>query len=84
VRPRHVGVDFARRELVLVSPGPRSSTGYGVRVLAVVERRRSILVRVRETTPSLGQPVQARVTYPYRLISIRRVGKPVRIDWQGH
>jgi hypothetical protein len=69
---------------VLISPGPRSSTGYGVEVLSVSEQRRSILVRARELTPSLGDPVQARVTYPYRLIELPRSRKPVGIDWQGH
>jgi hypothetical protein len=83
VRPRRADVDFARRKLVLVSPGPRSSTGYGVEVLGVVERRRSVLVRVRETSPRLGQPVEARVTYPYRLIAIPRTATPTRIDWEG-
>jgi hypothetical protein len=82
--PRPARVDFARDALLLISPGPRSSTGYGVRVLSVSERRRSILVRVRETTPRLGQSVRARVTYPYRLIEIPRTGKSVAIDWEGH
>ncbi len=81
--PRGGGFDFHDRELVLVSPGPRSSSGYGVRVLSVVERRRSLLVRVRELTPSLGEPVQARVTYPFRLLAIPRTDKPVHIAWQG-
>ena len=71
-------------EYVLLSPGPRSSTGYGVRVVSVTEQRRRILLRVRETTPRLGQRVQARVTYPYRLIEIPRTRKHVIVDWLGH
>jgi hypothetical protein len=72
------------RERVLVSPGPRSSTGYGVRVVSVTERRRQIMLRVRELTPHLGQRVQARVTYPYVLIEIPRTRKHVAVDWLGH
>jgi hypothetical protein len=72
------------RERILVSPGPRSSTGYGVRVVRVVEQRRQILLEVRELTPRLGQRVQARVTYPYKLIEIPRTRKHVALHWLGH
>jgi hypothetical protein len=72
------------RERVLVSPGPRSSTGYAVEVVSVVEQRSRILLAVRETTPRLGQRVVVRVTYPYALIEIPRTRKHVAIDWIGH
>jgi hypothetical protein len=72
------------RERILVSPGPRSSTGYGVEVVQVVERRRQILLEVHELTPRLGQRVQARVTYPYKLIEIPRTRKHVSLHWLGH
>ena len=72
------------REYVLISPGPRSSTGYRVEVVSVTEQRKRILLRVRELTPSLGQRVVARVTYPYRLIEIPRTRKHVAVDWLGH
>ena len=72
------------RERVLVSPGPRSSSGYRVRVVSVTEQRRRILLRVRELTPHLGSRFQARVTYPYVLIEIPRTRKHVALDWLGH
>jgi hypothetical protein len=72
------------RERILVSPGPRSSTGYGVQVVRVVEQRRQILLEVRELTPRLGQRVQARVTYPYTLVEIPRTRKHVALHWLGH
>ncbi len=72
------------RERVLVSPGPRSSTGYRVQVVSVTEQRRQILLRVRERAPHLGERVQAKVTYPYVLIEIRRTRKHVAVDWLGH
>jgi hypothetical protein len=75
-------VDFSSRELLLVSPGPRSSTGYSVEVLSVRERGGKITVRVREKTPALGDNVQPGVTYPYRLISLP-AGKDVYVDWVG-
>jgi hypothetical protein len=71
------------RMTVIVSPGPRSSTGYGVRVLSVTEERRRILVRVREIAPRLGQKVRPVVTYPYVYIVIPLSRKRVQVSWEG-
>jgi hypothetical protein len=76
-------IDFRRREAVLVASGPRSSTGYSLDVLRVTEERSRIVVEIRERTPHLGDPVRAVVTYPFRLITLPRSDKPVKIDWQG-
>ena len=76
-------VDWGRDEVVVVSLGPRSSTGYSLEVRRVVERRRGIDVYLRERTPSLGEPVQPMVTYPYRALAIRRSDKPVSVKLQG-
>ena len=75
-------VDFARRQVLLVSPGPRSSTGYEVHVLTVRERGGDITVRVRERTPTLQDRVEARVTHPYRLLSLPG-DQEVTVDWVG-
>jgi hypothetical protein len=75
-------VDFSRQQLLLVSPGPRSSTGYGVDVLSVREHDNKITVRIRERAPKLGEHVEARVTYPYRLLSLP-AGDDVYVDWVG-
>ena len=75
--------DFGRDRLILVAAGPRSSTGYGVEILRVTGFRSTVRVRVRETTPSLGQQVGARLTSPYRLITIPATSKRVYVQWQG-
>ena len=75
-------VDFSKRQLLLVSTGPRSSTGYSIVILGVEEQDGSITVRVREATPELEDRVEARVTYPYRLLSLP-AGKEVFVDWLG-
>lgn len=75
-------VNFVKRQLLLVSTGPRSSTGYSIEVLGAEERDGKITVRVRETTPELGDPVEARVTYPYRLLSLP-ADRDVYVDWLG-
>jgi protease stability complex PrcB-like protein len=76
-------IDFSRDEAVLVGSGPRSSTGYDLRVVRVEERGDTVDVRVRERTPSLGEPTEARITYPYRLIVFKRIDKPVHVIWEG-
>jgi PrcB C-terminal len=76
-------VDFEEREVYLVAAGPRSSTGYDLRIVRVQEDDDRILVVVRERTPSLGDPVEARVTYPFRLIALPRSDKPVKLKWLG-
>jgi hypothetical protein len=78
--PRH---NWARDQVVVIALGPRSSTGYELRILRVVERRRGIYVYARERTPSLGEPVTARVTYPYRLLSMHGSAKPVYVKLEG-
>jgi protease stability complex PrcB-like protein len=71
------------RMTVLISPGPRSSSGYSVRVVSVTEQRRRIVVRVHEDTPRLVDRVRPVVTYPYRMIVIPLLPKPVRVSWEG-
>ena len=75
-------VDFTSRQVLFLSPGPRSSTGYAVEVLSVTEQDGKITVKVRERAPRLGDHVRPEVTYPYRLISLP-AGKDVFVDWIG-
>ena len=81
--PQAPQVDFGHNEVVVISLGPRSSTGYSLRVERVVERRRGIYVYVRERTPSLRDPVDPRVTYPYRALTIARSSMAVYVKLQG-
>jgi PrcB C-terminal len=81
--PRIPPIDWARREAILVAAGPRSSTGYDLRVVDVHETSDRLVVAVRERTPSLGEPVEARVTYPFRLITIPRSSKRLFLHWEG-
>jgi hypothetical protein len=76
-------VAWSRREAVVIAAGPRSSTGYVLRVLGVRETPNTITVTVHEVTPRLGQTVQARLTYPYRMITIPRVRKKLFVHWPG-
>jgi hypothetical protein len=75
-------VDFSKRQLLLVSTGPRSSTGYSIDVLGVAERDGKITVGVKEVYPGIDDPVEARVTHPYRLLSLP-AGEDVLVDWLG-
>jgi hypothetical protein len=80
--PRVPRFDFLRRRLILVAAGPRSSTGYGVRIVQIVERRSTLDVLAREVTPTLGGG-QARLTSPFRLVTIPATSKRVYVQWQG-
>jgi hypothetical protein len=75
-------VDFERRQLLLVSPGPRSSTGYSLEVLVVQEGSGAVTVTVRERAPGLDERVEPRVTFPFRLLSLP-AGRDVYVDWLG-
>jgi PrcB C-terminal len=83
VTKRKVVVHRDGTETVLIALGPRSSTGYDLRIVRVVERRRSIVVVARERTPALGERVEPRITYPYRLIGFRSTDKPVQVELEG-
>ena len=75
-------VDFSKRQVLLVSTGPRSSTGYSIQVLGVEERDGELTVRVKELSPGLEDRVEPQVTFPYRLLSLP-AGREVYVDWLG-
>jgi hypothetical protein len=81
--PRVPSFDFGRRRLILVAAGPRSSTGYGVEIVRITERRSTIDVLAREVAPSLGDHTTPQLTSPYRLITIPATSKRVYVQWQG-
>jgi len=81
--PKLPPIDFTRDEALLAAVGARSSTGYSVRIESVSDERSRVVVRVREVTPSLGDRVAARVTYPYLLATIPQSPKQVRFVWLG-
>ena len=81
--PKMPAFDFAHRRLVLVAAGPRSSTGYGVRIVRITEKRSTIDVLAKEVTPTLDNRVAPRATSPYRLITIPATDKRVYVQWQG-
>jgi hypothetical protein len=76
-------IDWSHREAILISAGPRSSTGYVLRIVSVRKTAHHVVVTVHEDTPTLGEPVQARVTYPFKLITIPRTAKPLFLHWPG-
>lgn len=76
-------IDFAHRKAILISVGPRSSTGYAVRIVRVVEERSRVVVVAREQTPTLRDRVVPGVTFPYRLITIPRRSKRTAFELEG-
>ena len=81
--PKPPPLDWSRDQLVVISLGPRSSTGYSLRIDRVIEQRRGIYVYAHEQTPSLREPVQAHVTYVYRVLAMNGRAKPVYVKLRG-
>jgi PrcB C-terminal len=82
-RGRPPAIDFDRRDVVVLAVGPRSTTGYTLEVVSLVERRRRVEVTLRERTPALGDPVRVRTTYPFRLITFPKTGKSAFLHIEG-
>jgi hypothetical protein len=81
-RPRPPNVDFSRREVILIAVGPRSSTGYSLHVIRASQSG-NIDIRVRETTPTLGERVTPVITYPYLLLTVPKSHKHVSVKYAG-
>jgi hypothetical protein len=76
-------IDWTRREAILVSSGPRSSSGYSLSVVSLRRKGGRIVLTLREQTPTLGEPVQARVTYPSVLLTIPRMEGSLLLHFRG-
>ena len=76
-------IDFERSDAVLLGTGPRSSTGYAIEIASVSEERGRIVVHARERTPSLGDPVTARLDSPVVLLVVPERDKPLSVRWLG-
>jgi len=81
--PKPPKLDWNRDQVVVISLGPRSSTGYQLVIDRVLERRRGIYVYAHERTPTVGEPVEARVTYVYRVLAMHGRAKPVYVKLRG-
>jgi len=66
-------------ERVLITAGPRSSTGYSLDVVRAEVERGRVYIVVREVT----EPGRAKITYPYRLLVFPKIDKPVHVHWEG-
>lgn len=77
--PKTVLAIVGNQERALITAGPRSSTGYSLKVdRAVVERDR-VLIVVRE----LDRPGRPEITYPYLLLVFPWPHKPIHVHWEG-
>ena len=67
------------KEHVLITAGPRSSTGYSLVIERALVERSRISIVVRE----IDRPGRAEITYPYRLLVFPKTDKPVHVHWEG-
>jgi hypothetical protein len=66
-------------EHALITPGPRSSTGFSLEIVRAVVERSRVSIVVRE----VDKPGRAQITYPYRLLVFPWPHKPVHVHWAG-
>lgn len=76
-------IDFSRRKAVLAAVGPRSSSGYFLRVVSASLRDGHARIVLREIAPGLHDRVVPGVTYPYLLITIPRTKRSTAVVIQG-
>jgi hypothetical protein len=81
-RPRLPSINFSRDEVVVITVGPRSSTGYSLHVLRVTQSG-NLDIRVREETPTLHDKVAPTVTFPYLLLVVPKSHKHVSVKYVG-
>ena len=81
--PHPPAIDFAHRIGIVFAVGPRSSTGYELRVARIVDEGDRISLHFHELTPTLRDRVVPKLTFPYRLITIPRTTKHLRFVVDG-
>jgi PrcB C-terminal len=81
-RPRPPRIDFAKDDAVVITVGPRSSSGYSLQVVRVT-RSGNLDILVRERTPRLGEKVVPTITYPYLLLVVPKLDKHVSVHYAG-
>jgi hypothetical protein len=79
-RPRPPRIDFSNHDAVVITVGPRSSTGYSLHVVRVT-RSGNLDILVRERTPRLGEKVEPTITYPYLLLVVPKLDKHVSVHY---
>lgn len=81
-RPKPPPIDFSKNDVVVITVGPRSSTGYSLRVVRVTQSG-NLDILVRERTPRLGEKVDPEITYPYLLLVVPKLDKHVSVHYDG-
>ena len=84
--PKVPAFDFTHRRLVLVAGGPRSSTGYGVRIVRITEKRSTIGAclpgdharggRRRRAAGHLAVPADHDPGYADKRVNVQWQGRP--------
>ena len=81
-RPKPPKIDFAKNDAVVITVGPRSSTGYELRVVRVTQSG-NLDILVKEHTPTLHEKVTPTITYPYLLLVVPKLDKHVTVKYVG-
>jgi hypothetical protein len=79
--PVYPDVDFNRYMVIAVFMGMERSGGFETRVEEVAETVSDVQVIVRDISPGINCMVLDVITYPYHIIRIRKINKPVKFTF---
>jgi hypothetical protein len=71
-------INFSKEMVLAAFGGEHSSGGYRIQIIQVNDRPYFVEVTINSTAPQAGQPVTAAFTYPYHIVKVPRIDKPVR------
>ena len=70
-------VNFNDEMVIAVFQGTQSTGGYAIEITKIVEKKNSLEVFVKETSPSPDSMVTQAFTQPYHIVKVKRVDKEV-------
>ena len=70
-------VDFSKETVISVFMGEKSTGGYSIEIVKIVEQTDKIIIYVRETSPKPGDIVTQAFTYPQHIVKTEKLTKRV-------
>jgi len=69
-------IDFTKNFLVGVFAGPKSTTGFALKITSIIENNCQIIVNYYEKSPAPGENVSQTTTNPFDVVLIPKTSKP--------
>ncbi|RED18927.1 protease stability complex PrcB-like protein [Flavobacterium cutihirudinis] len=75
--PSDPNIDFSKNMLVGVFAGAKPTTGYTIKMTAMIENKCEIVINFYESGPQTGEAISQTPTYPSDFIIIPKTTKPI-------